>query len=550
MIRNSFLQFLETTNDAAFLINSKGIIIELNSAACTMFKYGKTDLQGQNIKVITPSPIREKHDGFLSSFNPQVGISHVLGSSKLLYGERSDGSQFPVEVGISFYEENDEKFFVGLIRDQTEKLNQLQEIKFLAEHDDLTQLLNRTTFSQKIEHIESLGFVLIHVHGLNELNHNYGLELTDQLLLQFSNGLKQTGDEMDIFARISSNQFAVAHSGPLDTLIDEINSFVACPLNFVQQSITLKCRLGAACTSETTTASEAFANAEKALRAARNTSANHCIFFGSDLVQRFERERLLIEEIPHAFQRHEFSLVFQPKIRSDNRRATGAEALIRWESSKFGTVSPGEFIPLAEKSGFIADLDGWVFKETVKYISELKEKGITGVQIAVNLSALNLSDSNLSHKMKAVLEKHQVTPDQLNIEITETAIGESIDITSQRLDEIKSVGFSISIDDFGTGYSSMSYLADFPFDYLKVDQSFVSKLPNDQQALTITKSIINLSKGLGLKTIVEGVETKEQADLLVLLGVDIFQGYYFAKPLSKSNFEDFVCLNCGKPLVL
>lgn len=230
----------------------------------------------------------------------------------------------------------------------------------------------------------------------------------------------------------------------------------------------------------------------------------------------------------------------------DRHPMTGAEALLRWNSEEFGLIPPDEFIPLAEESGAIIRIGEWVIQQSFKKVAEWNDKySDKVVKLAINLSSHQLHNTNLVPFIRREMQAYDVDPKWVEFEITESAIITDFDASIIVLEGLKAMGFSLSLDDFGTGYSSLSYLTKLPIDILKIDKSFVFEVGESRRAESVVETIVALSKSLGLETIAEGIETKVQLAFLKELGCELGQGYYFSRPLSENDFENYMNTQFG-----
>jgi EAL domain-containing protein (putative c-di-GMP-specific phosphodiesterase class I) len=257
-------------------------------------------------------------------------------------------------------------------------------------------------------------------------------------------------------------------------------------------------------------------------------------------------ERMALESgLRHALEREEFVLHYQPQVDAGSGRITGAEALLRWRHPTRGLVPPMQFIPLAEETGLIVAIGEWVLWTACVQNNSWRDQGLPRLRIAVNLSARQFSHENLLRDVERVLNETGLDPAALELEITESMVMHDPERTTTLLNELKTMGVSISIDDFGTGYSSLGYLKRFPIDSVKIDRSFIKDLPRDGKDAAITRAIIVMAHGLGLKVIAEGVETEEQAGFLRAEGCDEVQGYYFGKPVPEEEFAGLLLSAAG-----
>lgn len=242
-------------------------------------------------------------------------------------------------------------------------------------------------------------------------------------------------------------------------------------------------------------------------------------------------------------------LNYQPKVAISNHCLVGCEALIRWQHPEKGFISPGIFVPLAEKTGFITVVGQWVIESTLQQCQQWQSLGIEQIKVAINISARQFHGEDVAKILKTTTEQYGISPQQLEVELTETLLVEDVQNSIAQLNNLRSEGFQVAIDDFGTGYSSLSYLQQFPFDVLKIDQTFVRDIDKNAKNKTITASIINLAHELGLQVIAEGVETWAEYDAIAEMGCDELQGYLFSRPLSVADFTDLLSQGIHTPIL-
>lgn len=238
-----------------------------------------------------------------------------------------------------------------------------------------------------------------------------------------------------------------------------------------------------------------------------------------------------------ALKREEFLVYYQPQISMNTGKIVGAEALVRWKHHEKGLIPPTEFIPVAEKTGFIIPLGEWILQTACKQVQAWKNDGFSGLRVAVNLSPRQFHQPDLSSRVAQILEKIGLEPSSLELELTESLMVEDVSSAIATLTQLKNLGISLAIDDFGTGYSSLSYLTQYPFDALKIDRSFVRNITDDCKNAAIVKAIIEMAHSLRLEVIAEGVETETEKDFLWRSECDVMQGYFFSPPLSAADFE-------------
>ena len=261
------------------------------------------------------------------------------------------------------------------------------------------------------------------------------------------------------------------------------------------------------------------------------------------------QQRELVHSFGSALSKGEFSLRYQPKIAVKTGKICGVEALARWEHPKFGAIHPELFISLAEKSGFIAPLGQWILKTACEQAKVLQARGFRHVRISINLSAQQFKIGDIVKDIAKLMDDYQILPQMLEVELTESVFLDNSEKNLLMLKVLREMGVLISLDDFGTGYSSLKYLREFPLDALKIDKTFVHLVSANEDNVKIIKAMIALAKAMNMKTIAEGVETLEEAQLLASLDVDELQGYYFYKPLKAEQLlEELNKQEISKPL--
>ncbi|MBC7930532.1 MAG: bifunctional diguanylate cyclase/phosphodiesterase, partial [Rubrivivax sp.] len=278
-------------------------------------------------------------------------------------------------------------------------------------------------------------------------------------------------------------------------------------------------------------------NAAAALDRAKQQGGDQYQFYTADMNAAALKRLSLENDLRRALEREEFIVHYQPQVSAGTGQLTGMEALVRWQHPKLGLVSPAEFIPLAEETGLIVPLGRWVLREACAQSKRWHDVGLAALRVAVNMSARQFEQPDLTEMIAQVLAETGLNPRCLELELPESSVMKNADASAALLGELKRSGIHISIDDFGTGYSSLSYLNRFPIDKLKVDQSFVRGMLSSQSDAAIVRAVITLAHSLKLKVVAEGVETKEQLAFLHLLKCDEMQGYLFSKPLPAEAFE-------------
>ena len=274
---------------------------------------------------------------------------------------------------------------------------------------------------------------------------------------------------------------------------------------------------------------------------AKNAGRNQYQFYKDEMTSEIFEKIMMKQEISDALKNSEFEVYYQPQIDIKTNTIIGAEALLRWNHKSLGIISPNDFIPHAEETKLIIPLGDFVLKSACTFMKKLHDQNLlTDGKIAINISTIQLKHSDIYSTVIKNLKAANLDPKFVELELTETFIMENIEESVSILNKLKNIGVQLSIDDFGTGYSSLSYLKQFPINKLKIDKSFISEIPKSQKDIAITKTIIALAKGLGIKVIAEGVERINQRDFLELENCDEIQGWFYSKALKENAFIDFV----------
>ncbi len=549
-----FVSILESTIDAVFTIDAEGRIHWVNKAAERMFGWMNDELIGRNISLIVPSPIKEKHDTLLTKFSPDKGFSHVLGAGKWLEAQRKDGSRFPVEVGLSTFDSEGLRYFTGFVRDISERRVSEEKLLYLATHDQVTGLANGRLLveasKKALEDSRQFALMTIVIEGMYRVRGRHGREGFLYALRTVSNRMQEVMNGEGVLARMDGELFAAMTSNlDPEAMAARLYAAVRVPITWGSIDINLGAVVGIAKSHGTLYSVDDLMGYSYA--AARDTQVHHVqggvSLFTSDIGRRLDRADLIEERLRVAVTTGGLLLALQPKVESVGGRILGAEALVRWHDKSLGTVTPTEFIPIAERAGIIGDLTSWVIKSALAEVASWQTMGLE-LNIAVNISAIDLRQPKLVEEIGDALARTSCDPKLLTIELTESALATNPDEMAFKLLALKELGVSLSLDDFGTGYSSLSYLRHFPFDNLKIDQSFVRDTPDAPDAVAIARTIVALARSLNMETVAEGVETLAQADFLCELGVDIFQGYYFSRPIPPDQFRTLALANLSTHL--
>ncbi|RYG95713.1 MAG: EAL domain-containing protein, partial [Alphaproteobacteria bacterium] len=423
--------------------------------------------------------------------------------------------------------------------------------RHLSRHDILTELPNRLAFQDLLAtnlsaaEDDTTGFALhlIDLDRFKTVNDSLGHHAGDELLRQVASRLLTVKAASDIVARLGGDEFAVIHrnccSGDdAQRVAQQIESLFAQPFLIDGQQVAMGCSIGIALhPKDGVHADSLLKRADLALYAAKEMREGSYAFFDPALEERADRDRLLRDELRFALEKGQLSVVYQPIVDTRTHKTVCCEALLRWIHPKLGSVSPAEFIPAAEAAGLIAAIGRWVLQQACHGAAGWPSE----IRVAVNLSPLQFTGFNVARDVASALAKSGITPDRLELEITEGIFLRESDENLDILRQLKALGVRIALDDFGTGYSSLSYLRSFPFDKIKIDRSFITGLPTSADSLSIVRAVIGLGRSFKATITAEGVETVDQAKTLAREGCDQFQGYLFSKPLDAVKLRNRLC---------
>ena len=423
--------------------------------------------------------------------------------------------------------------------------------KFFTKHDILTELpnsicffdkLNKTLEISKLKNNKKGAVIYIDIDNYKSINDNWGYSLGDSVLKSFSKLIKNCTRKNSIFFRLNGDEFAIIieeieTKNEVEKMCKEIYDLLRIPFKIRNDDIYLSVSMGISVfLDDSINADELLKYCDFAMYKSKHLGKGTYTFFNNEALDDYCKKALIESEFKNAIRNKEFELFYQPQINTFNNKIIGIEALLRWNNSKLGSVSPKDFIPIAEKNGDIIEIGSWVIEEALKQAIMWKERGYKFNNISVNISPIQMRDVNFKENLLKVCSKYSIPPNFLEIEITEGALMDNCEEKVDILNELIKNGINVAIDDFGTGYSSLSYLMNIPIDTLKIDKVFIDNIENHKNKVLI-KGIINLSKELKYRIVTEGVETKSQLEILTELGCNIIQGFYFSKPVSSKGME-------------
>ncbi|MGD1807529.1 putative bifunctional diguanylate cyclase/phosphodiesterase [Dapis sp. BLCC M126] len=504
-----------------------------------------------NSKELGIEAVREKAQDFL--IKEQVSTAFLVRSIYYAIERKhseteilSQKQQLEQRIAIQIQELNQLQQELNHLIHQRQNIE--EELLYNASHDSLTNLQNRAWFIEQLSHVLEIAkrdatyffsILLIDINRFQVLNASLGYPTGDQILIQFANLLKTIIRTEDSVARCGGDEFAILVENSKSCeegirLAQRIQETLQSPFHFDQQEVIISVSIGIVCDCNVYESGEnILRDAHLAMREAKESSQVDYAIFNQD-IHSYTLKRLELEQdLQQSFKRQEFLLYYQPIISLTNQKFVGFETLLRWQHTQKGFISPGQFIPIAEETGLIVEIDDWVFTNACLQLKAWQENfpQARDIVLSINLSARQLNDSSLTNKIQQILTKTQVSGKNIKLEITETTLMENAVKAVEILSELQQLNIKLSMDDFGTGYSSLSYLQRLPLNSLKIDRSFVNQMDNSQEDLEIVRAIISLAHTLEMELIAEGIETAAQLDILQSLGCEYGQGYFLSYPL-------------------
>jgi diguanylate cyclase (GGDEF)-like protein/PAS domain S-box-containing protein len=463
---------------------------------------------------------------------------------------RADGESREVELLLRPLAWRGADLRILAVRDISERKEAAERIAHLAFHDALTGLPNRAVFADHLErtvakadeNAEPVAVVCVDLDGFKAVNDVYGHPAGDALLIAAAQRLRSAVRGHELVARLGGDEFAVVQSGGdqpahAGLLAQRVVEALAEPFAIGHDTVRISASVGVALfPADAADPERLVKNADMALYRAKAEGRGTARFYEAAMDEALRRRRQLEADLRQAVGRGELSVHYQPLAELESGSILGFEALLRWNHGRLGAIGPATFIPLAEESGFILKLGEWVLREACSEAA----RWTPALKLSVNLSPLQFTQGDLAADVEAILAETGLDAARLELEVTEGLLIKDAEKAIAILERLKALGVQISMDDFGTGYSSLSYFRMFPFDKVKIDQSFIRDMIDNPQARAIIRSVIGLGRGLGMPVVAEGVETAEQLEALRAEGCDQVQGYWISRPGPIANFDHVV----------
>ena len=542
----------ENTTEGIIITNEKGEIISVNNAFSNITGYFFEEIKYLNPKILKSG----KHDReFYTNLWAELEKN---GSWKgEIWNRKKNGEIYPEWLNLSVVKDSNGKVlnYVALFSDITKIKNSNAKIEYLAHHDPLTNLPNRLLLKARLnKSIEKcndlqqrLAIFFIDIDNFKMINDTYGHSIGDRIISLVAQRLQKNIRKNDTISRIGGDEFIIVvediiEQKNIQKIAQKILNDFSEPIKLEEYLFDTTVSMGISIyPNNGLNAEDLIKHADTAMYSAKNAGRNQFQFYKKEMTSEIFEKIVMKQEISDAIKNNEFEVYYQPQIDIKTNKIISAEALLRWNHKSLGLISPDDFIPHAEETKLIIPLGDFVLKTACSFMKKLhKENLLIDGKIAVNISAIQLKHSDIYNTVIENLKATNLDARFLELELTETFIMENVEESIVILNNLKEIGVQLSIDDFGTGYSSLSYLKQFPIDKLKIDKSFIAEIPHSQKDIAITKTVIALAKGLGIKVIAEGVEKQNQKDFLALENCDEIQGWLYSKALKEEDFIQFV----------
>jgi diguanylate cyclase (GGDEF)-like protein/PAS domain S-box-containing protein len=523
-----------------FVTAADGAIKITNAAAQRLTGLDEVELVGRNIASLLHAPEQKSAE--------RLQRAREVGEAVL---RTNSGQTIPVSFSGSGIDTIDPQFAgcIFVARDITDRKRAERRIRYLARYDALTKIPNRMQFQHLLQQAiaralrgnTGVALLYLDMDRFKEVNDTFGHGAGDRVLEVLTERLTQTLPEGTVLGRLAGDEFALFIDGVSEPgarevvkhLSGDILTVVSQPFHVNQNEVFLSCSIGVAlCPRDAENVIDLIRNADAAMYYSKQNGGNSCVFYSPEMNAAAVERLMLKSKLKRAVERDELVIAYMPKVDLTAGRIVGAEALLRWRLPGYGDIPPSQFIPLAEENNLISSVGEWVLNRVCLDYRELTAAGHDPGRIALNLSLKQLRQATFILNCKSVFERHAVSPEKLELEITETTLMADPKRTIGLLNELASMGLHLAIDDFGTGYSSLSALQQFPIGTLKVDQSFVRDAATDSNDATLVRTIIEMGRSLGMQVVAEGVETIEQLAFLRMAGCNHGQGTLFGEPCS------------------
>ncbi len=538
----------QNTVEAIMITDGQRRILDVNSSFERITGYSKEEVVGR-----TPAFLRSEKTPKLMFDRMWISLDAQGRWAGELISRKKSGEEFFKRLSVNKITDREGRMtgYIGIFQDVSKEKEATENLARLAFTDPLTSLPNREAFKNKLvgtieyakRYQNSFGVLFIDLDHFKEVNDSQGHEAGDKLLVMVAERLKENTRVVDVVSRLGGDEFTVLVPGSvtesgLAVMASQIIKSLSEAYEVGGSEFIIGCSIGIAIyPRDGSNTEQLLKHADAAMYHAKEAGRGCFSFFDSTINARNQKLIRVKQAMRGAIDRSEYHLMYQPKVDPTRVVITGYEALLRWNSRDLGYVSPAEFIPVSEESGEIDHITDWVIHQVA--LDKQRSPTLRDANIAINISAKQFRSTKWLNTLRRLNDTGELDAKQITVEVTETALVDSLDQTLDQLKQVRRLGASIAIDDFGTGYSSLSYLKKMPIQYLKIDKTFVQDIGRDEDDQTIVQTVIAMSHAMGIKVIAEGAESTEQVSFLESRGCDEIQGFYYSRPLTLENLEEF-----------
>jgi len=550
-------KILEQIHDSVISTGVDGVITHWNHGATDIYGYFAQECIGQPIEMLVEGDERQQLKWIRQQAILQGefhdNITQRTKDGRIIYTEISlsvSKDEKGDVVGITYYTQD-----VTQKREIEKKLEeQTKQLNFQAYHDDLTKLPNRALFDDRLQqsiasaqrHDDKFALLFLDLDNFKQINDTLGHHYGDEILRLVAKRLRTVVRVSDSLSRLGGDEFTILYqgletSGAAAKVAQKILDVMQPAFIVDEHELHISVSIGISLyPKDSILKNDLLKYADTAMYRAKDEGRNNYQFYAADMTTLAFEKAMLERNMRGAIGKNEFVVYYQPQIDARNNKIVGMEALVRWKHPEMGMVGPDKFIPLAEETGFVKELDRFVMREAMQTVSQWYKKGLNPGTLSLNLSIKQLMSSDYLSMLERVIVETEFDVKWLELEITESQMMHDPMRSIEVLNKLHKMDIEIAIDDFGTGYSSLAYLKRLPVNTLKIDRSFIKDLPDDEEDRAISKAVIALAQSLNLTIIAEGVEKSSQVEYLLANGCYFIQGFYYSKAISKEEMEIYI----------
>ncbi|MCX7041508.1 MAG: EAL domain-containing protein, partial [Gammaproteobacteria bacterium] len=538
----------EQSLEGIMVTDTNDRIIMVNRSFETLTGYTGAEVIGQKPDILDSS--RDDTTAHAARHEALAALGRWAGEA---WGRKSTGEIYPIAMSIAvvFDASGAPSHYISILADVSDQKIQAARIEQLAFYDSLTGLPNRALFLDRLEqtlvaskrHGGQGAILFLDLDRFKEINDSLGHAVGDMALVEVSRRFQAVSRKEETLARLGGDEFVlIAENADHQTAVriaSRLQRALSEPLDLMGQPYTVGASIGIAFyPADGNTSEDLIKRTDIAMYQAKASGGGYRLY-QSEMGVELEKRLNIAKRLSHAMEAGELQLYYQPQLDLASEKVIGAEALLRWQDSVLGWISPADFIPIAEERGMMGPLGDWVLREACRQVNVWAESGLRlDGRLAINVSALQMEDPDIVGRLLEIVHEAGLSPDRFELELTESSMMVDPERAVEVMELLSAAGFGLSIDDFGTGYSSLAYLKRFAADQIKIDISFVRNMLTDADDHTIVTTIIAMARSLGLQTTAEGVEEAGQAAALLALGCDFAQGYFFGRPESAKAFQE------------